>query len=1335
VNDDKHGAPVVGAMRLPSVIAAMTALCLAFGVACLLCQSALAVRGHAFEKTFGSEGVGPGQFKEPSGVAVNEATGTVYVLDTGNSRVQYFTSAGAFLGEITGTSSTGTGNLTEGSSTIESAAAATGKFSAGQEISGPGIPAGTTITAVSSFGSLELSNPVEAGGSASFAELSAHQSFDSPDAVAVDNSCTVRHLPEPKCREQDPSSGALYVVDAGHGVVDKFAPAGNYLGQLQESSGGGTFHFDVEFEGAPVGGVAVDEQGTVWVYSIQGISQGWVRGFAAGEPTTFTGAAGLLETTTSDSCAAPGVGLAVDSKGDFYSLRPDSSDCGFDVKQIAVEDSPETVLTTIHQAVVLADPFVLEESRGIAVDLASDEVLIDNGESIGGFDSSGRLEERFGSGHLTAGSGLAVSHALETVYVADPVAGAVDVFSPTPPSAPSVQSESVVEVSSTSASLTAEVNPQSEAGEANTEYRFEYLTDADYQANLAAGRAPFADAATTSTASISPSFEVQAVGSHVQNLVPATIYHYRLVAENQISKREGKPAEGQRDEHGLEVPHTFTTQGSGAATLPDGRAWELVSPADKHGSQLLGNDAQTANRASANGEEVSYTATLPTEADVKGYQAEEVLSSRTAAGWSSKDVSLAHASPVSPVDAHEYRIFSNDMSVALVEPLGEKFSSLAPEVFPQDTEPGPYVRHNSTCPSAPGTCFEPLLVGCPAPSQPCSPAVAEHADVPPGTKFGPEHTPSGSFVKPALNAANADLSHIVLASPFALTGTPTEGKSELYEVSPGNPPGQEVQLVSLVPNESGEEVPAQGEPGAGYFTVGSEGGNARHAVSENGSRVVFTENAHLYLRDLSLEKTAQLDLPEPQCVAEASCGEGSPEAHFQLASADSSRILFTDRQRLTANAGPEGSADLYQCQIQEVSGAPRCELSDLTPAAGPGQAAGVVGSVLGASEDASWVYFAATGVLGDAGQQGASPGSCKNSEAPAGGGVCHLYLYHDGETHLIATVDGKDLNDWAPRLAHLTARVSPDGSYLAFMSLRSLTGYDNRDAATAVPDQEVFLYHAEPHGPGALTCVSCNPTGARPVGTDASNLDETVRGFQTWERGDSLAANIPAWTAYEVGLALDQTRYLSNEGRLFFNSHDALVPRDINGDEDVYEFEPAGVGDCSHASVTFHAQLGGCVALISSGRAAGQSAFLDASHNGDDVFFLTSESLMAGDTDTALDVYDAHVCSSESPCFTDSTSPPACITADACRPAPAPQPSAFGAPASATFSGRGNVAPQPPPAPKPKTAAAIRAEKLARALRACRRKHPRSKARRIACERAARRLYAPKSRSAVKRGR
>ncbi len=67
---------------------------------------------------------------------------------------------------------------------------------------------------------------------------------------------------------------------------------------------------------------------------------------------------------------------------------------------------------------------------------------------------------------------------------------------------------------------------------------------------------------------------------------------------------------------------------------------------------------------------------------------------------------------------------------------------------------------------------------------------------------------------------------------------------------------------------------------------------------------------------------------------------------------------------------------MYECEIVEAAGKPVCKLTDLTPAAG-GEAAGVQGVVVGASEDGSYVYFVANGVLGDGGARGATPGDCE----------------------------------------------------------------------------------------------------------------------------------------------------------------------------------------------------------------------------------------------------------------------------------------------------------------------------------------------------------------------
>ncbi len=223
------------------------------------------------------------------------------------------------------------------------------------------------------------------------------------------------------------------------------------------------------------------------------------------------------------------------------------------------------------------------------------------------------------------------------------------------------------------------------------------------------------------------------------------------------------------------------------------------------------------------------------------------------------------------------------------------------------------------------------------------------------------------------------------------------------------------------------------------------------------------------------------------------------------------------------------------------------------------------------------------------------------------------------------------------------SRVSPDGRFVVFMSSEKLTGYDNTDGLSGLPDQEVYEYDA---ATARLTCVSCDPSGGRPVGS----------------------SSIPGTTDFEDGAGNYYSRALSPDGRVFFDSSDTLVPHDSNGVQDVYEFEPGGVGSCQVA--------GGCVSLISSGASGEASTFLDASADGSDVFFLTTDQLVSADTDHSVDVYDAHVCSAGAPCPpVVAVSPPACASSDACKVGPTPQPQTFGPPASATFSGAENPTP------------------------------------------------------------
>ena len=245
----------------------------------------------------------------------------------------------------------------------------------------------------------------------------------------------------------------------------------------------------------------------------------------------------------------------------------------------------------------------------------------------------------------------------------------------------------------------------------------------------------------------------------------------------------------------------------------------------------------------------------------------------------------------------------------------------------------------------------------------------------------------------------------------------------MYEWSAGQSPSAPLSLISLLPAEHGEEAVAASP------ALGSEN-RVAGAVSDDGSRVVWHSNAtgHLYLRDVVRGQTVQLD------VAQVKVKVG-PAPVFQAASSDGSRVLFTDEQPLLSGSG-RGSGDLYECEMVEGPGGLGCELHDLTPKVGSEEAE-VVGSVLGASRDGSWVYFVADGKLAP----GAEHGTCASSGSTTAAESCDLYVRHAGETRLVAVLSGADYPDWKRELEGHLSRVSGDGEWLAFMSERSLTGY------------------------------------------------------------------------------------------------------------------------------------------------------------------------------------------------------------------------------------------------------------------------------------------------------
>jgi hypothetical protein len=721
-------------------------------------------------------------------------------------------------------------------------------------------------------------------------------------------------------------------------------------------------------------------------------------------------------------------------------------------------------------------------------------------------------------------------------------------------SAPTIGEESVTNVGSSSATLQAQIDAEG----AETTYRFEYGVSSSYGTVT-----PISGGAMGSGTS------PVTVQAHPQELQPETIYHYRVVATSAAGTSDGP------DE-------TFVTQAPRSALeLPDARRYEMVSPPGKYGAEvdslhmLYESGEGGVIQAAEDGSAITYETNAPVVPNPPGsVLLTQIISSRGPGGWSSQDIATAHDHPsgFAVGIGQEYRLFSSDLSLAAVQPFGH--TPLSPETPPGMTENDIYRRE------ANGT-YRSLIDKA--------------------SNIGR----SNLFV-----GASPNLDHIVFKSPAALTPEAHQGvnsygmASNLYEWS-----SEGLKLVNVLPD--GEPTPGPAELGAA-----TSNGIVRGAVSDDGSRVIWSETGGggLYSRDMVTGKTVQVDA--------ALGGNGI----FQIASADGSKIFFTH-------------GDLYVFETNTS------KLVDLSSGS-----VGVVQGVVGASEDGSYVYV----VAGSLYVLHSTPsGWVVSAIAPVSGGL-----------------GGEELRDYY-------ARVSPDGRYFAFMSETSLTGYDNRDANSGVPDVEVFLYDAASK---RLVCVSCNPTGARPVGeydggrNNFHGLNEPLmEPYGGWQ-GAYMAAALPSWTMNGTEQVFYQPRFLTDSGRVFFGSADALVPNDSNGVEDVYEYEPPGVGTCSEHATTFSPAAMGCVNLISAGTGASASAFMDASASGNDVFVLTHDRLSSQDVDGAFDVYDARSCSGSRECLAAGlVSPPPCSTSDSCKPAPSQQPAIFGAPPSATFSGAGNV--------------------------------------------------------------
>ncbi len=987
--------------------------------------SASAGAVHVFSSSFGSAGAQAGEVSlvEGGGVAVNTSTHDVYVADTGNARVDQFSSTGEFI------RAWGWGVA-------------------------DGLPAFESCT-------LTCQQGMQGSGAGQ---------FTTPMFVAVDNSSGA-------------SAGDVYVGDTGTNTVSKFSASGAFI----STNDGSSATAPVAGPFGALAGVTVDGSGNLWVYdtnsdvfefaqdasfltdwnSGRGVNPAGIDADSAGNVYVLTGAGTVEQFTAAGADVGPVNGDALDPTGFAFDRSSDqlymdsggslvrhyeaSCDAGGSCTAVdsfgsgQLNGAAGLAVDYANQDVYAVDPgnaridtfapaavpdVVTGQASGVTVTTATLEGTV-NAESTVSTDCHFAYvdDAHFDASEPDPYAAGQTASCASTPSGSSPVAVSADITGLTPgvvyhfrlsaanangtvtgvdetfATGPVILSSSVANVTVTSADLRARINPYLRS----TTYHFEYGTSTSYGQS------------TVQSASIGSDAEPHSVSVHIQGLAASTVYHYRVVASNSAAPS------------GLSGPdHTFITQSpAGTSSLPDGRGYELVTPVVKGDGALSSANLPFSLiggfQASSSGDGLAYsTYTAFPGARAGGYV--NYVAARGGSGWSSQDLTPPQATLNEQVNLSPSIMgFSADLSKAVFQNGGGGMGQDSPPLVPGEPQNNQnvFVRDNTT-------------------------GAYQLADV---TLAGA--TPALA----AFQGASADYSHVFFVSaarltPEAIDKTSTFGEN-LYQWA-----GGAVSLVSQIPVSPATRCggggpacvasPLNAGLGGGYGGQNSAAdAGFINAVSPDGSKVFFIsgevpgaeQDYQIYMRE---NGSTTVEVSASQKSNGSGPGGSDPNGSRFVqswkASADGSQAFFTSCEQLTndstAHSEPTpalvcgGGSDLYR--YDSNSGG----LTDLTvDHNGDPLGADVLG-VLGTSTDGSYVYFVANGVLAG----GASPGGCHDVFGE-NEGQCNLYVSHDGVVTFIARLaNNGDRLDWTGRMP---ARVTPDGTHLVFESVRSLTGYDN----------------------------------------------------------------------------------------------------------------------------------------------------------------------------------------------------------------------------------------------------------------------------------------------------
>jgi hypothetical protein len=684
---------------------------------------------------------------------------------------------------------------------------------------------------------------------------------------------------------------------------------------------------------------------------------------------------------------------------------------------------------------------------------------------------------------------------------------------------------------------------------------------------------------------------------------------------------------------GAEATVGRPAKASSVTGLPDGRVYEEVSPADKYGNSVLTFLGEGMGLARADGNAVMYIGDgALAEQSASGNDFAPFVSQRTATGWSTRSAQPLTAKGLKfPEENNGFiaafpRFLLPSADLSHLAFMAYQYVAYAPP-------PDRYGMRDNLYLIGPDSLAEDAVwVARPQTPEALAEALAE-ADLPVGYG-GAELLPVGG--SPDLSTLYFSYSGKLLAEDGARVEGPgfyeyrngalgeagvlpdgSTSPSGAVPASSGNPD----QLDNVVSVDGSRAFFLSVDPAAGaqelYVRETAQDGSRRTVLVSRSQLEGQTEKPAPH-GPLSFANTAPGPNEFPTNDRYGSTGSNSS---YVYAAPDGSHAFFESSDRLTDDAPEDESVKAYDFNVGTGS-------LEYLP--------GVVGSPVAAARDGSSLIFENTST---------SPFELDRWSAGPNGGVVSR----------IAKLPAPGLL-CAPVVCVGPARFSENGMVIVFETNSPVAGFNDGGWG------QIFRYDGVSN---ELDCLSCPPPDVEPPGdAHMSIIDRDMN------QDKSLATR-------EAGPG---DRGMSADGaRVFFDSPAPLVPQDVNGKGDVYEWE------------------NGTVFLLSLGTSTEDSVFLDNSESGNDVFLSTASGIAQGDTDGGYDVYDARV-----PRPGDNPPPSAVpCQGDVCQGPPS-VPQLLSPPASATFNGLGNLPPQSEA--QPATVAKVKAKKQAR-----RRKRKRSK--------------------------